>query len=589
MQQVGSKQPDELTHTLLMTRLEAVFQALPVSLASSSVLGLLTCAVLFGHVATAYLAGWYAALLSANAWRGWTVLRYHAACTAPDSFQVFHWRRHFILGCALAGAAWGALAIVLFPAQPKLQVFIAFVLAGNAAGAVTSLAVERWAAYAFVLPSILPLALRLLILGDIPSIAMSIMVIMFLLMISASVNRSSQQLVALVQSRLRADLHAQDLESAQQHLRAMNDRVTVATRAGRIGVWEWDVVSNVLTWDPVVHEMYQVDPASGPLNYETWRQRIHPQDLERVEAQLAAVLEGIDEMTIEFRIVLPGGIERYIKSAAVVQRSADGKALRVTGMNSDITELQLVGRMKSEFVSIVSHELRTPLTSIRGAVGLVASGAAGPVPAKILQLMELASRNAQRLAMLVDDILDMDKIECGRMRFEMRPQLLAPLLEQAITANLTYANMHQVKLVLRVGQGLDEVNVDANRLLQVLANLLSNAVKFSPAQGSVEVDVTNSAARTRVEVTDHGPGISQEFQQKVFGKFCQSDSSDKRVKGGSGLGLAISKAIIEQMHGAIGFRTSSAGTTFYIDLPRHRHEPGAEDGASTTIVPVTLG
>jgi len=390
----------------------------------------------------------------------------------------------------------------------------------------------------------------------------------------------SQQLVALVRARLQADLHAQDLEQAQQHLRALNDRLTVATKAGKIGVWEWDVLSDTLTWDAAVYEMYRVDPAPGPVNYETWRQRVHPQDLQRIEAGFKAIFNGQSEISTEFRIVLPTGIERHIKSAAIAQRCADGTVLRLIGMYSDITELQLVGRMKSEFVSIVSHELRTPLTSIRGAVALVANGAAGPTSPKIMRLMDLADRNAQRLAVLVDDILDMDKIECGKMRFDLQPQRLVPLLEQAIAANVTYAPLHRVNLSVPADTAQVLVNVDANRLLQVLANLLSNAAKFSPKHSSIELSVAHKGREVRVEVTDHGPGIAPEFQSKIFGKFCQGDAADNRVKNGSGLGLAISKAIVEQLRGLIGFRTSAQGTTFFIELPIcHAH---AAEGAIVT-------
>jgi signal transduction histidine kinase len=224
--------------------------------------------------------------------------------------------------------------------------------------------------------------------------------------------------------------------------------------------------------------------------------------------------------------------------------------------------------MKQEFVSVVSHELRTPLTSIRGALGLLTHAGGTLSLAKNQQLLDLANRNAERLAVLIDDILDMEKIESGKMRFDFANHGLVDLLSQAVTSNQTYAERLGVALHLQPLSDDVLVNVDANRLLQVMNNLLSNAAKFSPQGKAVDVGAAVLGSVVRISVTDRGPGISTEFQTKIFGKFCQGDKSDSRKKGGSGLGLAISKAIVEIMKGAIGFTTASGrGTTFYVDLP----------------------
>jgi signal transduction histidine kinase len=325
-------------------------------------------------------------------------------------------------------------------------------------------------------------------------------------------------------------------------------------------------------------------------SYEVWRQRIHPQDLARFESSLDTALKRKDAFDEEFRVVWSDGTERAVKCAAIVQRDAARRPLRVIGLNFDITELKRVDRMKSEFVSIVSHELRTPLTSIRAALGLIASGGGGAVTSKAQNLLQLAGRNAERLNFLIEDILDIDKIESGKLRFELAPQPLLPIIEHAMSVNAVYASTHRVELRLAPCNDEAIVAVDSNRLLQVMTNLLSNAVKFSKPDTHVDLAVFVDATHARIEVRDHGSGIAPEFQAKVFTKFSQSDSSDARSKGGSGLGLAISKALIERMNGRISFRTElDAGTSFFIDLPLRTNVGPIEDAERTTVVlPVSL-
>jgi PAS domain S-box-containing protein len=234
----------------------------------------------------------------------------------------------------------------------------------------------------------------------------------------------------------------------------------------------------------------------------------------------------------------------------------------------DITERKKVERMKSEFVSTVSHELRTPLTSIRGSLGLVASGVAGTLPEKARELIDIAYKNSGRLAQLINDILDVERIESGRMRFDIRPEALMPIVEQSVEAMRGYGQELGVEFVVTASLPRVMVDVDAHRLLQVLANLLSNAAKFSPRGGSVEVAVARHRDKVRVAVTDHGPGIPPEFRSRIFQRFSQADSSDTRAKSGSGLGLHISKGIVERFGGCIGFDTRiGSGSTFYFDLP----------------------
>ncbi len=251
----------------------------------------------------------------------------------------------------------------------------------------------------------------------------------------------------------------------------------------------------------------------------------------------------------------------------------------------DITDVQKAERIKREFVSVVSHELRTPLTSIRGSLGLVNGGIAGELPPKARKLIEIAYRNTDRLSMLINDILDMERIETGGLTLTTQACAVRDLLQQAVEAHQGYAEECQVHLALLDPQVDATVHVDASRFQQVMANLLSNATKFSPAGAVVEIGATLTAGEVRIFVRDRGPGIPPEFRPLMFKKFSQVDGSDTRAKPGTGLGLAISKGLIEKMQGRIDYETqANVGSTFFFDLPvqpANLPAPGTESFTDT--------
>ncbi len=242
----------------------------------------------------------------------------------------------------------------------------------------------------------------------------------------------------------------------------------------------------------------------------------------------------------------------------------------------DITERKNAERLKTEFLSVVSHELRTPLTSISGSLALMAAGATGVLPAQADAMIGIAHRNSERLVRLINDLLDLQKIESGTMPLKLEPVEVLPLVEQVMEANYAYGSRYGVTFELDEDVPDLWVHADADRLMQVLTNLLSNAAKFSPAESTVAITVERHGASVRVSVVDSGPGIPEEYQDLIFQKFAQVDASSSRQKEGTGLGLSISKAIVEMHGGAIAFDTvPGQGTTFYFDLPEW-HEEGVE-------------
>lgn len=233
----------------------------------------------------------------------------------------------------------------------------------------------------------------------------------------------------------------------------------------------------------------------------------------------------------------------------------------------DISERTRLDNLKRDFVSMVSHELRTPLTSILGGLKLLASGHVAKFEAGTAKIINIALQNGERLSLLINDLLDMEKLVAGKMHFKLHRYDLVLLLKKSLESIGAFAEQYKVLLTFEAPDNPIWVDVDDLRLLQVTTNLLSNAVKFSPAHGTVTLSVMLHSTRVRVLVCDQGEGVAEADQEKLFKRFSQVDSSSTRKKGGTGLGLAISKELIEIMQGNIGYSPASGGgACFYFDL-----------------------
>jgi PAS domain S-box-containing protein len=248
----------------------------------------------------------------------------------------------------------------------------------------------------------------------------------------------------------------------------------------------------------------------------------------------------------------------------------------------DITQRLEVDRMKSEFVSMVSHELRTPLTSIRGSLGLLAGGAVGPLPHGALRMVSLALDSSARLTRLINDMLDIERIESGTMPMVIGEHSAGAMIEAATAQLQVLAAQVDVRLLVTASAG--SVHADADRVVQTLINLLDNAIKFSPPGSTVEVASVVSGDFVDFRISDEGRGIPPEKLDSIFSRFEQVDSSDARDKGGSGLGLAISRSVIERLGGEIWAESVlGVGSTFRFTLPRSSSDSDSWTPVSTDI------
>ena len=254
------------------------------------------------------------------------------------------------------------------------------------------------------------------------------------------------------------------------------------------------------------------------------------------------------------------------------------EGVRVLGAVVDISERIRIERVKDEFVATVSHELRTPLTSIAGALGLLVGNAGGTLPAPAMRLLKIARANSERLVRLVNSILDMEKIESGKVVFVLKRIEVRALVEQAIEANRGFAAEYNVRMRLDAASIAGDVRGDPDWLLQVVTNLLSNAVKFSPRGEEVVVTTEKRGGAVRISVRDHGRGIPENFKPRIFEKFAQADNSDARQLGGTGLGLSIVKQIVTRLGGEVGFADApGGGAIFHVEFPVFEGVPNSDE------------
>lgn len=237
-------------------------------------------------------------------------------------------------------------------------------------------------------------------------------------------------------------------------------------------------------------------------------------------------------------------------------------------------ERKRVARLKDEFVSTVSHELRTPLTSIAGSISLLIAKVAGELPAPAPRLLNIAHQNCQRLARLVDDILDIGKMEAGQVVYRFTCVEVRALVAQVIEANRGYAEGYRVQIRLDESSALGDVRADRDRLSQVVTNLISNAIKFSAPDDEVLVSTEQRFNSMRISVRNRGAGIPEDFKPFIFQRFMQADATNTREKGGTGLGLCIVKQIVDRLGGEVDFEEEPGQTLFYVELPCWDHLVG---------------
>jgi PAS domain S-box-containing protein len=352
---------------------------------------------------------------------------------------------------------------------------------------------------------------------------------------------------------------------AERSLRDSEGRLALALESSGLALFDWDLQSNLVHLGAEWQAMLGGEAVGTVTPIQKLEQLVHPDDLPALSGQLRKLLAGeSDSYRVEHRVRMLDGQWKWIESVAKVSgRDASGRAVRVTGTNADISDRKAVAELKNAFIASVSHELRTPLTGIVTSLDLLQEGSAGELPEDARKFVEIAYGNSERLQALIDDILDLERVETGRLRLELGPISVGQLLTKSAALNAPYAERFGARIATAAVPAELRVRADEARLLQILANLISNAAKHSPVDGEIRLAAQRKGDRVVLSVADRGEGIPEEFKSRIFGKFEQADGG----RAGTGLGLAISKALVERMGGEIRFDSEPRrGTIFYVEL-----------------------
>jgi PAS domain S-box-containing protein len=372
------------------------------------------------------------------------------------------------------------------------------------------------------------------------------------------------------------------LKQTEQLIKVNETRLSLAVKAGGVGIWDWDIVTDKLTWDDQMFFLYGVNKDDFTNAYEAWVNGVYEADKQRGNEEIEMAIKGEKDFNTEFRVQYADGQIRNIKALATVLRDNDGNAIRMIGTNWDITaekealaqiaareEAEKANKAKSEFLANMSHEIRTPLNSVIGFTDLLKKTQLSLVQQ---QYVNSANVSGHALLGLINDILDFSKIEAGMLDLEMIKSDMVQLFEDSIDIVKFAAAEKDIELLLDLDPAMPRFgHVDAVRLKQILANLLGNAVKFTQ-KGEVELKTSYQAVdgdlgKISISVRDTGIGINKEQQTKLFKSFSQADSSTTRKFGGTGLGLVISQLIAEKMGTAININsTVGVGTVFYFEV-----------------------
>ena len=372
-------------------------------------------------------------------------------------------------------------------------------------------------------------------------------------------------------------------KQTEQALQRQTERLRLATESAGIGVWEYDLVNGTIDWDDTCYRIHGSSRSGSPGALDLWSRHLHPEDAPWVLAALKVALEGRAVFNPEFRICRPDGEIRYVQASAHVVRDAAGRALRMMGINTDVTAQRLAqGALseakqaaesanvaKSQFLANMSHEIRTPMNAILGMLALLQRT---PMTVRQADYADKSVGAARSLLRLLNEILDFSKVEAGKMTLDPHPFVLEDLLHDVSTLMAVSVGAKPVTLKLDIQAGLPAQLVgDAMRLQQVLVNLMGNAIKFTAA-GEVVLSMqavrrSDSEATLLVAVRDSGIGIAPENHELVFSGFSQAEASITRRFGGTGLGLAISRELVALMGGELRLESAlGQGSRFHFEL-----------------------
>ena len=478
----------------------------------------------------------------------------------PELEEIDAWFTEFRIGSIALAAVIGSAGFLLFVYDNEsFQLTLALMIVCIAAFAISSLSPRPELAVLFLVLILTPLIGSLYLSKTGSGTYAFWMMLVLLAMLIVSALRLGKTIARSIELTIEAEYRERDLRNSQQ-------RLSLYVKETPLAVIEWDQNLQVKAWNPAAEHIfgYTGSEAQG-----------------RNLADLLFPGTTADKLTENWHKLVEetGGAQLIVEN-----RKRDGSSIQCEWFNTlltdssstnlgvmslvqDVTEKMATEKLKQEFVSIVSHELRTPVTSIKGSLALLGSGILDDDKDKSREMLDIALLNTNRLQLLINDILDVDKLESGKMDFRFRDTDLVKLLSDVQTTNQSYADQYSVTLTSTGFPATCMVSMDPDRIFQVVTNILSNAIKFSVTGGTVSLSLVKTGNDVRISVNNRGEVIPEKDRTKLFGKFFQRDSSTTRAKGGSGLGLYICQRILEEHGSLLDYESNAAtGTTFFFVL-----------------------
>jgi PAS domain S-box-containing protein len=569
---------------VLADRVEQLYSQMPLGIVFTLVIGAIATYELWDNRTRELVMFWWGLVLLVTAARTALWLGYRKSGNRVSEAR--QWLRWLAISALANGANWGFAGAVFFPSHTdEQQVFLAFLLAGIASAGIPTYAAS-WPMFAMYAGAVvLPFAYVLANFGNRLFAEIALLVPLFYLANVGIAYRLNQVFHSGYRLRhaygrltedyttlnKRLERQLVEIEEARRQVEASGRKLALFAERAPIAVLELDnqariqrinhAAENLFGWP--ANEVAERNPSVKILI----RPEYHAEFDKRWQELMAS---RVPLAHLRVRNPRRDGLEVVCEWNVTPLVNPEGEIVGVIAQGQDITRQMEADKLKKEFTSTLSHELRTPLTSIIGSLQLINSGVLGEVDKDVAELTGVAERNGQRLLDLINDILDIEKIESGKLSTVPEVLSLDELVRESLVLNQGFAERFHVRFQLGGALLPVRVNADRKRLLQVMTNLLSNAAKFSPQGEAVEVTMEDLGERVRVSVLDRGPGIPESFRSRIFGRFAQADSSVTRQKGGTGLGLAICKRLIELMDGRIGFADRElGGTVFHFDLPKH--------------------
>jgi len=567
---------------VLADRVEHLYSQMPVAIGATIIAGAFATWELQGRWLTQLVWFWGAIVLAYTAAAAGLLVAYRRSSDKVGEAE--QWLRSLGIAALANGASWGLAGAVFFRSLAEdQQVFLSFLFAGILSIGVPVYAAS-WPIFAIYAAGILlPFTYVLATFGSRLFFDIAVLVpVLYLVYVGIAYRlhevfssgyrlrhaygKLTKDYTAL---NLRLERQLVELDEARRQVEASGRKLALFAERSPIAVFEFDPEGRIVTMNPAAETLfgYGSRELTGRTGTETLFQS--PETSGVAERWRDMIRSRSPVFGVRAASARRDGAEIICEWNLTPLVNNENRVLSVIVQGRDITQQLEAERIKQEFTSTLSHELRTPLTSIIGSLQLINSGVLGDIDKDVLELTTIAERNGQRLLDLINDILDIEKIESGKLTLFSEPMLLSEMVTESLALNRGFADRFKVRL--EAGGELPPVKVtaDRKRLLQVMTNLLSNATKFSPEGSAVVVTMETVDGSVRVGVNDSGPGIPESFRNRIFGRFAQADMSYTRQKGGTGLGLSICKRLIELMDGKIGFSDrSGGGTTFWFELPR---------------------